>query len=101
MEHVMGIKPYVVLATRKGSSEPTPYLTASFDAESQAWDYIKHLVPDNHTARVYSLTAKELPAPRIKRWGTCVDCPRGSGGEVFPERCKFTNRSDHNLTSKG
>ena len=30
-------------------------------------------------------------------WGTCVDCPRGEDGHVFPEFCKYFNRYDHEL----
>ena len=30
-------------------------------------------------------------------WGTCVDCPRGKRGQVFPERCRYFARGDHQI----
>lgn len=34
---------------------------------------------------------------RNERWGTCVDCPRTSTGEIFPEFCEHTDRYDHHI----
>lgn len=44
--------------------------------------------PDHHSR-------DELIA-RNGRWGTCSGCPR-EGGKVYPERCKYTDRYDHQL----
>jgi hypothetical protein len=35
---------------------------------------------------------------RNGRWGTCVDCPRDTNGQPYPEFCKETDRHDHRLT---
>lgn len=35
---------------------------------------------------------------RNHRWGTCVDCPVDSRGDVYPEFCENTARYDHQLT---
>jgi protein gp37 len=40
--------------------------------------------------------AQEL-SRRNGRWGTCGDCPRDGEGNVYPERCKYTSRYDHQL----
>lgn len=34
---------------------------------------------------------------RNSRWGTCVDCPRDSFGNAYPESCRHTFRYDHHL----
>lgn len=35
---------------------------------------------------------------RNGRWGTCVDCPRDTNGDAYPEFCVHTHRYDHNLS---
>lgn len=112
MINIPGIKPYVVLFTRKGGSTPTNHLTTQHDTEGEARESAGLLCPDSHTFEVYELTAVKLPPPRPDhhsraellarngRWGTCVDCPRDAKGRAFPEQCKFTNRYDHNLSSR-
>jgi len=37
---------------------------------------------------------------RNGRWGTCVDCPRDSEQNVYPEFCINTERYDHHLGMK-
>ena len=44
--------------------------------------------PDHHSRNTLLV--------RNGRWGTCVSCPR-IDGEVFPEKCEYTKRYDHNL----
>ena len=34
---------------------------------------------------------------RTGRWGSCAGCPK-QNGIVYPERCRFRNRDDHNLS---
>ena len=34
---------------------------------------------------------------RNGRWGTCVDCPRDSNGNAYPELCHNTDRQSHQL----
>lgn len=37
---------------------------------------------------------------RNGRWGTCCDCPRNHNTlEAYPEFCKYTDRSDHQLSA--
>ncbi len=107
MVTIPGIKPFVVTATRKGETVPNPILTASFDIELDAREYGKSNIPDHYTATVYKLTATALPPDhhsraeliaRNGRWGTCSGCPRNKLGKVFPERCQFTDRYDHNIS---
>jgi hypothetical protein len=38
---------------------------------------------------------------RNGRWGTCMDCPRDSEGNGYPEFCSNTERHDHHLTFDG
>ena len=35
---------------------------------------------------------------RNGRWGDCANCPRDNEGHAYPEFCKNTEHSDHNLT---
>lgn len=107
MLNIPGIRPFVVTATRKGETIPNPILTASFDIELDAREYIKSNIPDHYTAQVYEITAKALPPDhhsraeliaRNGRWGTCSGCPRDLNGKVFPERCEYTGRYDHNIS---
>lgn len=106
MNRIPGIKPFVVLATRKGETAPAAHLTGSFDTEHAARTYIEDCIPDTYTTQVYELTATALPPDhhsraeliaRNGRWGTCGACPRDAKGNVFPERCDYTDRYDHNL----
>lgn len=106
MDNIPGIRPFIVTATRKGETVPNPILTAGFDIELDAREYIKSNIPDHYIAQVYEITATALPADhhsraeliaRNGRWGTCVDCPR-ENGTVYPERCEFTARYDHNTS---
>lgn len=34
---------------------------------------------------------------RNGRWGTCVDCPKDSRNNIYPEFCQNTARYDHHL----
>ena len=96
---IPGIKPFVVLATRKGETAPTAHLTGSFDTEHAARMYVKDCLPTPYTAQVYKITAKALPpdhhnrAEIIARNGRCGTC----GG--CPEHCQFTKRYDHNISA--
>lgn len=103
---IPGIKPFIVTATRTGETTPNPILTASFDTEFDAREYGKSNIPDHYTVQVYELTATALKPDhhsraeliaRNGRWGTCGACPRDHMGKVFPERCDYTDRYDHNL----
>ena len=107
MNRIPGIKPFVVLATRTDDGTLANHLTGSFDTEYAARNYIKDCIPDHYTATVYEITAKEIPPDhhhraeliaRNGRWGTCGGCPRDAKGNVFPERCDYTTRSDHNIS---
>jgi len=102
---IPGIKPFVVLAYREGGL--VDHYTASFDTEHQARQYVANVVPQHYTHDVYEITATALPPDhhsraeliaRNGRWGTCSGCPRDAKGNVFPERCEFTNRYDHNIS---
>jgi hypothetical protein len=107
MTQIPGFRPFLVTATRKGEAAPNPALTASFDLEVHAREYAESNIPDHYVTQVYELTAKALPPDhhsraeliaRNGRWGTCSGCPRDAKGTVFPERCGFTDRYDHNLS---
>lgn len=43
---------------------------------------------------------RDALSKRNGRWGTCAACPRVEGA-VFPERCEFTGRYDHQLQPPG
>lgn len=107
MVTIPGIKPFIVTATRKGETVPNHTYTESFNTELEAREYIKSNIPDHYTAQVYEITATALPPDhhsraeliaRNGRWGTCGACPRDMLGKVFPERCQFTDRYDHNIS---
>lgn len=61
MKTTPGIKPFVLLATRKGETVPAEGLTASFDTELAAREYGKSNVPDHYDIVVYEITATALP----------------------------------------
>ena len=39
-----------------------------------------------------------LQFSRNGKWGTCVDCPRDTNRNVYPEFCEHRDRYDHCLT---
>lgn len=57
---------------------------------------------DSKTETALKRTAGHLRMfARNGRWGTCVDCPRDSEHNAYPEFCKNTERYDHQLDMKG
>lgn len=109
LAHTIGFKPYMVVFTRIGATEATPYLTTTVGTLDAARKVAADLCPESHTAAVYKLTAEKLDDPkpdhhqraaqlaRNGRWGTCSGCPEDHNGVIYPERCQFTDRYDHNL----